>query len=204
MSTPLPREFFARDPHQVAPELIGKLLVAGHGAERVVVRLTETEAYSDDDPASHTYRGMTARNAVMFGEPGHLYVYFSYGIHHCANAVSHADGRSGGVLLRAGAVVEGAEIARTRRGNPRDEHLLARGPGCLAQALGITLQDGGADLCSPSGAITLLDDGARPEVRTGPRVGVRLAPDTPWRFWAAGERSVSVYKRSPRAAPDAR
>lgn len=202
MTTPLSREFFARDPHEVAPDLIGKLLASGRGPDRVVVRLTETEAYSDDDPASHTHRGMTARNAVMFGEPGHLYVYFSYGIHHCANAVSHVDGRSGGVLLRAGTVVEGIDLARTRRGNPRNEHLLARGPGCLAQALGITLDDGGSDLCRRSGPFTMLDDGSRPEVTAGPRVGVRLAPDTPWRFWAAGERSVSAYKRSPRAAPE--
>lgn len=202
MSEPLPREFFARDPHQVAPELIGKLLVTGHGQERVAVRLTETEAYSDDDPASHTFRGRTARNAVMFGEPGHLYVYFSYGMHHCANAVSHVDGRSGGVLLRAGTVVDGLDLARSRRRDPRHDHLLARGPGCLAQALGITLEDGGSDLCGARTTIRMLDDGTRPEVTAGPRVGVRLAPDTPWRFWAAGERSVSAYKRSPRAVPD--
>lgn len=197
----LEREFFARDPHVVAAELVGKVLVSGAADSRVVVRITETEAYSDDDPASHTYRGITGRNAVMFGPPGHLYVYFSYGMHHCANAVSHVDGRSGGVLLRAGRVLDGIDIARERRNRPRSDHLLARGPGCLAQALGLTLQDGGSDLCSGSGSVTVLDDGHQPTVVSGPRVGVRLAPDTPWRFWAEGEISVSAYKRSPRAAP---
>ncbi len=195
----LDRELFARPPQVVAPELIGRLLVVGDGPERVAVRLTEVEAYSDEDPASHTYRGRTPRNEVMFGEPGHLYVYFSYGMHHCANVVSHLEGRSGGVLLRAGNVVDGVALARSRRGRPSSDHLLARGPGCLTQALGLSLVDGGSDLCKPSARIRLYDDGYRFEVSSGPRVGVRLAADTPWRYWAAGERSVSAYKRSPRA-----
>lgn len=198
---PLPREFYARAPEVVAQDLIGKLIVSDIGDERVAVRISETEAYSDDDPASHTFRGPTERNGVMFGEPGHLYVYFSYGMHHCANAVSHLPGRSGGVLLRAGAVEDGVESARARRGNPRTDVALARGPGCLAQALGITLSDRGSDICNENGAVTIYDDGACPEVSSGPRVGVRLAPDIPWRFWATGDRSVSAYKRSPRAAP---
>lgn len=201
MSGELTREFYRRDPQVVAPELVGKLLTTGEGPDRVTVRITETEAYSDEDPASHTHRGRTARNAVMFGEPGHLYVYFSYGMHHCVNAVSHLEGRSGGVLLRAGRVEEGIELARERRRHPRTDAMLARGPGCLAQALGLRLEDGGADLCSPDEKVRIWQDGAVPTVLAGPRVGVRLAADTPWRFWWEGERSVSLYKRSPRADP---
>lgn len=197
----LDREFFRRDPHVVAPELVGKLVVSTAGDERVVARITETEAYHDDDPASHTYRGQTPRNAVMFGDPGHLYVYVSYGMHHCANAVSHVDGRAGGVLMRAGAVLEGIEIARGRRGDLRNSNHLGRGPGCLAQALGLTLADGGTDLCRTPSTVQILCDGVRPQLSSGPRVGVRLAADVPWRFWATGEKSVSAYKRSPRADP---
>lgn len=199
--TPLERGFFRRDPHLVAPELIGKLIVSTAGDARVVARITETEAYSDDDPASHTYRGPTPRNAVMFGDPGHLYVYVSYGMHHCANVVSHTDGRSGGVLMRAAAILDGLDTARRRRGNPRNADYLGRGPGCLAQALGLNLAHGGTDLCRPVSAVRILTDGARPQISSGPRVGVRLAADMPWRFWATGERSVSAYKRSPRAEP---
>lgn len=202
--TPLQREFFRRDPDLVAPELVGKLVVSTVDGDRVVARITETEAYRDDDPASHTHRGPTTRNAVMFGDPGHLYVYLSYGMHHCANAVSHVDGRSGGVLMRAASIVDGLGTARERRGHPRSDHQLGRGPGCLAQALGLTLANGGTDLCTGPGPVQVFSDGARPHVSRGPRVGVRLAADVPWRFWATGERSVSAYKRSPRAEQDTR
>lgn len=199
--TVLERDFFRRDADLVAPELVGKLIVSTVGGQRVVARITETEAYRDDDPASHTHRGRTPRNAVMFDDPGHLYVYLSYGMHHCANAVSHADGRSGGVLLRSGRILEGAATAGARRGHPRSHDQLGRGPGCLAQALGFTLAHGGADLCRVPGPVQILSDGAQPPISSGPRVGVRLAADVPWRFWATGERSVSTYKRSPRAEP---
>lgn len=199
--TPIDREFFRRDPHLVAPELVGKLIVSSIGDQQVIARITETEAYSDDDPASHTFRGPTPRNAVMFGDPGHLYVYISYGMHHCANAVSHVDGRSGGVLMRSAEILDGADTAAERRRHPKHHHQLGRGPGCLAQALGLTLGDGGADLCQAESAVRILDDGVQPQISTGPRVGVRLAADVPWRFWTSGDKTVSLYKRSPRAEP---
>lgn len=199
--TPLDREFFRRHADQVAPELVGKIIVSTVDSATVVARITETEAYRDDDQASHTYRGQTPRNEVMFGDPGRLYVYLSYGMHYCANAVSHVDGRSGGVLMRAGTVLEGRPVARARRGNPRSDQQLARGPGCLAQALGLTLDAGGADLCHDTSAVRIYSDGVRPPISSGPRVGVRLAADVHWRYWATGDKSVSAYKRSPRAEP---
>lgn len=198
----LGREFFRRDADLVAPELVGKLIVSDLGDARVVARITETEAYRADDPASHTHRGRTERNAVMFGEVGHLYVYLSYGIHYCANAVSHRHDSSGGVLMRAGKILEGIELARVRRRHPRTDHALGRGPGCLAEALGLTLAEGGTDLCDIRSPVRLYSDGTTPDLLDGPRVGVRLAADVPWRFFAAGEPSVSAYKRSPRAVPE--
>ncbi|WP_134322389.1 DNA-3-methyladenine glycosylase [Cumulibacter soli] len=197
----LPREFFRRDPTVVAPELIGALISSRAGGETVTARITETEAYRQDDPASHTYRGRTPRNEVMFGEPGHLYVYLSHGIHHCVNAVSHIDGQAGGVLIRAARVLDGEVIAARRRANARDADHLARGPGLLARALGLTMTQAGADLCDADSDVQLFSDGVRLQISAGPRVGVRLAPDVPWRFWASADRSVSTYRRSPRAEP---
>ena len=186
----------------VAPRLLGARL--SHAG--VSVRLTEVEAYAGpDDPGSHAYRSRTARNAVMFGPPGRLYTYFSYGMHVCANVVCGPEGTASAVLLRAGEVVEGVELARERRpaaaGRDRD---LARGPARLCQALEIGLEHGGGDL--GTGPVTLvLADPATPSgggagtswpagVRTGPRVGLRGAPERPWRFWIAGEPSVSAYR----------
>jgi DNA-3-methyladenine glycosylase len=166
----------------------------------VTVRITEVEAYGGErDPASHAYRGRTARNAVMFGPPGHLYVYFSYGMHHAGNVVCGPVGTASGALLRAGEVVRGLELARARRGPRVRDRDLARGPGRLAQALGLTLADGGADLLG-SGPVRL-ELAAYPvaAVATGPRVGVSLEADRPWRFWVLGDPCVSDYKRSPRA-----
>lgn len=182
---------------EVAPRLLGA--VVRHG--EVAVRLSEVEAYDGaDDPGSHAYRGPTARNAVMFGPPGHLYCYLSYGVHVCANVVVGVPGRAAAVLLRAGEVVEGLDQARVRRPGAADRDL-ARGPGRLCRALGVELTHDGTDLCR--GAILLQPGPALPEdvVRRGPRVGLTLAPDRPWRWWIDGDRSVSAYRRSPRATP---
>jgi len=180
---------------QVAPTLLGGLLRHGE----VVVRLTEVEAYDGaDDPASHAYRGRTARTEVMFGPPGHLYVYFSYGMHWAANVVCGADGTASGTLLRAGEVVEGIELARSRRGSSTDRDL-ARGPGRLTQALGLGVEHKGRYLFG-GGPVTLhLDPQSPAAISRGPRVGVAAAAERPWRFWLTGNRFVSVYKRSPRA-----
>ena len=180
----------------VAPRLLGGLLT--HGG--VTVRLTEVEAYDGaDDPASHAYRGITARNAVMFGPPGRLYVYFSYGMHWCANVVCGPDGRASAVLLRAGEVVAGERVARERRGG-RSGADLARGPANLTQALGIQRHQDGLDLTGH------LELSATPvpeaAVATGPRVGVSVAHDVPWRFWLRDDPTVSAYRRSPRAPRD--
>ncbi len=175
------------DPLEVAPRLLGAVLT--HGG--VSVRLTEVEAYAGpDDPGSHAHRGRTARNSVMFGGAGHLYVYFVYGMHHCVNLVTGAEGDPGAVLLRAGEVVAGIEIARERRPGSNDRDL-ARGPARLCRAMGIDLADNGspADLTPSAPA-------ARPPagIRTGPRVGLRHAADRPWRFWLTGEPTVSTYR----------
>lgn len=195
--SPLPRSFFDRPSHEVAPDLLGRVLV--HGA--VSVRVTEVEAYGlpGQDPASHTFRGQTPRNAVMFGAPGHVYVYFTYGMHFCANLVCQPEGYGCAVLLRAGEIIGGAEIARARRtssGKPISERDLARGPARLAVALGLGRAQNGLDCCS-GGALTVLDGvPAAPElIRSGPRTGISTAMDTPWRFWIDGEPSVSPYKR---------
>lgn len=184
---------------QVAPTLLGGLL--RHGA--VAVRLTEVEAYGGaTDPASHAFRGPTARSAVMFGPPGRLYVYFSYGMHWAMNVVCGPDGTASGVLLRAGEVVEGVDVARSRRGRASDRDL-ARGPGRLAQALGVTAEHKGTTVLG-GGPLTLeLDPQPATAISAGPRVGVSVEAERPWRFWLTGSRFVSDYKRSPRApAPE--
>jgi DNA-3-methyladenine glycosylase len=149
----------------------------------VAGRIVETEAYTADDAASHSYRGMTSRNAVMFGPPGHLYVYLSYGMHACANVVTGGGGDGQAVLLRAVEPVEGIEHMRRRRPG-RDDRRLADGPGKLCLAMGITLSDDGIDLCSPASPIGIVDDGVAPPARPriGPRVGITKAVEVPWRF----------------------
>ena len=173
---------------EVAPRLLGGVLRHGD----VAVRVTEVEAYDGaDDPGSHAHRGRTARNAVMFGEPGHLYVYFTYGMHHCCNVVAGPQGQAGAVLLRAGEVVGGHAVARSRRGQASDRDL-ARGPARLCQALGLTRDHDGADLTAPPLSLTPGEPVTGYE--TGPRVGLRGAPDRPWRFWIPGEPTVSSYR----------
>jgi DNA-3-methyladenine glycosylase len=180
----------------VAPTLLGATLT--HAG--VTIRITEVEAYAGErDPASHAFRGRTARTAVMFGPPGHLYVYFSYGMHHAANIVCGPNGTASGVLLRAGEVVAGLELARSRRGPRTRDRDLARGPGRLAQALALTLADGGADVFGQGPVQLVLDAYPVGHWVTGPRVGVSVAADVPWRFWVRDDPYVSSYQRSPRA-----
>ena len=173
----------------------------------VAVRLTEVEAYNGEgDPASHAARGRTARNAVMYGPPGHAYVYFTYGMHFCVNVVCMTPGTASAVLMRAGAVIAGEELARRRRpvqGPPRD---LARGPARLCQALAIDRALNGADLCDPASPVRLrtrIGSVAENAICAGPRVGVSAAATVPWRFWLDGEPSVSVYRPwVPRRRPE--
>ena len=174
----------------VAPLLLGAVL--RHG--KVACRLTEVEAYAGAaDPGSHSFRGETPRNRVMFGPPGRLYVYFTYGMHFCANVVCGPEGEASAVLLRAGEVVDGQDVARERRTTTKADRDLARGPALLCQALGIDLSQYGHDLTREPLTLTLpADPPARFE--TGPRVGLRLAADRRWRFWLPGEPSVSSYR----------
>ena len=188
----------------MAPELLGCLLTARSAQGAVTVRITEVEAYAGAlDPASHAYRGRTARNAVMFGPPGHAYVYFIYGMHYAVNVVCMPDGISEAVLVRAGEVVDGFELARARRPATRADADLARGPGRLASALGLTRELDGADLCEPLGPLTL--EPGKPVdavlIRSGPRVGISRAADLPWRFFIDGDPTVSPYRRAKAAEP---
>ena len=195
----VPREFLGRPAVEVAPDLLGCVLEHQTADGLVAVALTEVEAYAGEvDPASHAYRGRTGRNAVMYGPPGHAYVYFTYGMHFCVNVVCLPEGIASAVLLRAGRVVAGEGLARHRRpvdGPARD---LARGPARLCQALGIDRALNGADLCDPASPLRLRKSAAHSAeetlIRTGPRVGVREGADVPWRFWLDGEPTVSVYR----------
>ena len=192
----LPRSFFARPSAAVAPQLLGCVIEHETDGGLVAVRLTEVEAYHGAlDPGSHAFRGQTPRNAVMFGEPGHVYVYFTYGMHYCMNLVCAPAGTASAVLLRAGEVVAGGELATARRGGvlARD---LARGPARLTVALGIARDDNGRDACDPSSTLRIRG-GERPRgdvVRSGPRVGLAAGAETPWRFWLDGDQTVSAYR----------
>ncbi|MGH3305160.1 MAG: DNA-3-methyladenine glycosylase [Streptosporangiaceae bacterium] len=220
----LPREFFDRPSTDVAPDLLGCVLWHASPAGLVAARLVEVEAYRGPiDPASHAYRGKTARNAVMFGPPGHAYVYVSYGMHFCVNLVCQPAGHGEAVLIRAGAVVDGAGLARRRRyrlpgadgtaaagtaavgtgsSDRQRERDLARGPGRLCQALGIDRSLDGADACAPGGPLGISpppvfgqpEVAASTAVRAGPRVGISRAADRPWRFWLADDGYVSAYQ----------
>lgn len=182
---------------EVAPLLLGGVLTCTTEEGSVSLRITEIEAYhGSDDPGSHAFRGKTKRNSVMFGAPGHLYTYFTYGMHTCANVVCSPEGTASGLLLRGGEIVEGLELARSRRLTAKRDADLARGPARLTVALGITLADGGADLAT-SHIRLQLSDGRLP-FETGPRTGLSGpggGDDFPWRYWLPGEPSVSPYKR---------
>lgn len=194
MGTPLPRSFFDRRAEEVAPDLLGCVLSRSTPEGVVSVRLTEVEAYAGPrDPASHAYRGPTKRNAVMFGPPGHAYVYFTYGMHFCVNLVCMGAGTAAAVLVRAGEIVEGRTLASDRR--PRSASRdLARGPARLCQALAIGRELTGTDVCDPSSPLRVLAGSPAPGFRTGPRTGVSTAKDVPWRFWIDGDPSVSPYR----------
>ncbi|MGY2128284.1 DNA-3-methyladenine glycosylase [Blastococcus sp. SYSU DS0617] len=180
----------------VAPALLGCWVVTDRPDGRVALRLTEVEAYSGagEDPASHAHRGPTSRAAIMFGPPGRLYVYFSYGVHWCANVVVGPEGRGSAVLLRAGELVVGEDLARARRPAARVSRDLARGPARLTQALGIGPDDRGADLLDPSSPVRLHRGSPPSAVSAGPRVGISQAQHLPWRFWATDAPSVSVFR----------
>jgi DNA-3-methyladenine glycosylase len=220
----LARGFFARPALEVAPALLGCVIEHETADGLVAVVLTEVEAYEGAaDPASHAYRGRTARNAVMFGPPGHAYVYFTYGMHFCVNMVCLREGTASAVLLRAGRVVEGLPLAARRRSAaarrlrpgggaagdgaagggaaaepsrvPRERDL-ASGPARLCQALGVDRALDGADVCDPGSPLrvrlAVASDDSR--ISTGPRVGVSSAARRPWRFWLAGDPTVSAYR----------
>jgi DNA-3-methyladenine glycosylase len=183
----LPRSFFARDAQVVAPELLGKVLVGPDGR---ACRIVEAEAYAGmDDPASHAYRGITPRTTVMFGPPGHWYVYFTYGMHWCANAICGKNGQAAGVLLRAGEPLSGIDIMREVRPKGH-EHLMLSGPAKLCQGMGITREEHGTDIVR--GKWKIGDDGYAPEeIIQGPRVGIREGLEMPWRFGIKGHSSLS-------------
>ena len=188
------------DPVAAAHRLLGAILT-GRGVSAIVV---EVEAYGGvpdgpwPDAAAHSYRGLSGRNAVMFGPPGRLYTYRSHGIHVCANVSCGPDGTAAAVLLRAAALEDGTETARARRGELVRAAALARGPGNLCSALGITMDDNGIDLFDPASPVNL-ELGEPLTAVSGPRVGVSQAADRPWRFWLPGCPEVSAYRRSPRA-----
>jgi DNA-3-methyladenine glycosylase len=192
----LPVSFFDRPADVVARELLGALVVSRLGGVRTSARIVETEAYLGyRDPASHGYlHRRNDRNAALFGPPGSWYVYLSYGIHWCANLVCEGEGTASAVLLRALEPVEGVEAMRERRGRV-DDRQLCSGPGKLCQALAIGRDENGADLIA--GPVTLEPAAVpvpRAGVSRGPRVGLRLAADRPWRFWVTGESTVSTYR----------
>jgi DNA-3-methyladenine glycosylase len=197
------REALAVDVVDAARTLLGAVLEASTPDGEVAIRLVEVEAYRGaDDPASHSYRGRTDRNAVMWGPAGHLYVYFVYGMHFCANVVCLTEGVPGAVLLRAGEVLSDLDVARRRRPTARTVADLARGPARLAALLGLDRARNGVDLLDPRSPVRLLTGERVPEtgIRSGPRVGVAAAHERPWRFWLAGSPAVSAY-RPGRGAP---
>jgi DNA-3-methyladenine glycosylase len=222
----LSRGFFGRPAQEMAPGLLGCVLRHDTPDGAVAVLLTEVEAYAGAaDAASHAFRGRTARTAVMFGQPGHAYVYFTYGMHFCVNLVCLPEGTASAVLLRAGRVTEGAALAARRRyaglaegpgtsgpagergsaaGNvpgarerAARERDLARGPARLCRALGIDRSLDGADVCDPASPLRISGPAlvvAAADIDRGPRVGVSRAADVPWRFWIAGDPTVSPYR----------
>jgi DNA-3-methyladenine glycosylase len=202
----------------VAPALLGCVLEHETPEGLVAVVLTEVEAYAGElDPASHAYRGKTPRNAIMYGPPGYAYVYFTYGMHFCANVICMPEGTPNGILLRAGRVIAGESLARQRRG-PRNSVTgetaasrlipardLARGPARLCQALAIDRTQNGADFCDPASPLRLRaadsrgadsdgQAGGGAKISVGPRVGVSAGADTNWRFWLSGDDTVSAYR----------
>jgi DNA-3-methyladenine glycosylase len=193
-------ELLAVDPLTAAQRLLGAIV----RVDEVALRIVEVEAYGSDpagpwpDPAAHSYRGPSRRNAVMFGPPGRLYVYLSYGMHLCANVTCGPDGTAAAVLLRAGEVIEGGATVRRRRPACRADTKLASGPGNFGSALGILLSDYGTALFESDSRVRL-ELGGEVSWASGPRVGISVAADRPWRLWSPESGAVSAYRRSPRA-----
>ena len=192
----------------IAPRFLGSVLVSDVGGDRVAVRITEVEAYAGvgEDPGSHAHRGRTPRNDTMFAAPGHIYIYFTYGMHWCSNIVTGPPGSASAVLLRAGEVIEGHDVARSRRPSARVDRDLARGPARLSLALGLTGEYDGVDVFDPESVVRLsLPRRPLPVHVTTPRTGVSgLGAATPWRF-AADDPSVSPYRAAtPRRRPEPR
>jgi DNA-3-methyladenine glycosylase len=199
--TPVRPAFYRRDSREVAVDLLGKVLVHDDGVHGPVAgRIVETEAYLGVglDPGSHAFRGPTRRNATMFGPPGHLYVYFTYGMHWCANVVCNPQGNGGAVLLRALHPLDGLDVMWSRRPKAKRERDLCSGPARLAQALGLTGALDGADLAT--GPVLLLDDGTPPPADPGNSVRIGLSAgkgdESPWRWWVRGDPNVSASPRS--------
>jgi DNA-3-methyladenine glycosylase len=199
---PLPRRFYARRPEVVARALLGRLIVRETRATRLIGRIVEVEAYGGaGDPASHAFRGETPRNRVMFGPPGHAYVYFSYGMHHCLNVVTGRDGVASAVLIRALEPIAGLSSMARRRGAMARERL-ARGPGCVTRAMGISVAQDGADLTQgPLWLAALPPRRGGRRVASSPRIGIGRALSRRWRFFLAGHPCVSKG-RAGRALPD--
>ena len=201
----LPRSFYARRSSAVAPDLLGRVLVArSDGGVRLAARIVETEAYEPDDPASHAYRGRTTRNSVMFGQAGHLYVYFTYGMHFCMNAVTGRTGEGMAVLLRAAEPIDGLDEMRDRRGRSPVRQLCS-GPAKLCQAFGVDRSFDGADLVLGNDLwIAAGTPVSSSVVSTGPRVGIRVGLEHGWRFWVDGDPYVSRGRDAAGASRSAR
>ena len=199
LERPLPRSFYDRPVLRIARDVLGRVLVHDAPDGRVAGRIVEVEAYRGRlDPASHAYRGPTPRNRVMFGPPGHLYVYFTYGMHHCLNFVCAREGVAEAILIRALEPLIGIERMTARRGVSIPWRM-ARGPGCVARALGLDLAHNGADLTR--GPVWLADAPPRRlglRIEHGPRIGIRVGVDLPWRFFLAGHPCVSGSARAAR------
>lgn len=192
---PVPREFYRRAPADVAPELLGKVVLRRLAGEILAGRIVEVEAYDSEDPASHCFRGLTERNRAMFGEPGHAYIYFSHGLHHCLNVTARLDLPAGGVLIRALEPVLGIDTMRALRGRQPVTDL-ASGPGKLTQALAVDRSLYGTDM-TREGPIFICDDADAPEleIEATPRIGISRATDRLWRFIAADSPFVSGPRR---------
>jgi DNA-3-methyladenine glycosylase len=198
LQSPLPRDFYNRDPRAVSPDLLGKILIRRDARHLLAARIVEVEAYlGENDPAAHSAVGRTPRNAIMFGPPGFAYVYFIYGNHYCLNVSCLPEGTAGAVLFRAVEPLFGIEAMAKARGitcdTPRSLRNLTSGPGRLAEAFGVTrTRDNGNDFTDRKSGLTIVDDGYRPpEVVTTPRIGITKAADLPLRYFIAGNAFVS-------------
>lgn len=202
LQKPLPREFYNRDPREVSPELLGKVLIRRGGRQLLAARIVEVEAYlGKDDPAAHSFRGPTPRNAIMFGPPGFAYVYFIYGNHYCLNVSCQPEGIAGAILFRAAEPLVGMEAMAKARGitcdGPRSLRNLTSGPGRMAEALGVTrVRDNGNDFTNAKSGLKIVDDGYRVgQLVVTPRIGITKAAELPLRYLIGGNGFVSGPKK---------